>query len=241
MSTRIGIGIGIGLGSAPSTPSALTYVTSGVLQYVRADLGITLNGSNVSAWADQSGAAKDYSQGTGAAQPAYSTTSGPNNTAGVTFDGADDLLTSALDLAAPGTTPTTIWMIVKAVTWTNNDTFVSASSANAIQVFQQGVTPAVTQTNANNSNTNLTVGTWRRLEAFFNNNTTDFLRIGATNVTGASSLNASGTGRVLGGRAAANFANIVVSELMYVNRELTAGERTNLDAYVTTRYGAGLT
>ena len=50
-------------------------------------VGITLNGSDVSQWDDSSGEGHDMSQGTAAAQPAYS--------AGVlTFDGTDDNLAS---------------------------------------------------------------------------------------------------------------------------------------------------
>ena len=50
-------------------------------------VGITLNGSDVSQWDDSSGNGHDMSQGTAAAQPAYS--------AGVlTFDGTDDNLAS---------------------------------------------------------------------------------------------------------------------------------------------------
>ena len=56
--------------------------------------GITLNGSDVSAWADSSGKGHDLSQATAAAQPAYS--------GGVlTFDGTDDNLASnQINLAA---------------------------------------------------------------------------------------------------------------------------------------------
>jgi hypothetical protein len=58
------------------------------------ETGITLNGSDVSAWADSSGKGHDLSQATAAAQPAYS--------GGVlTFDGTDDNLASnQINLAA---------------------------------------------------------------------------------------------------------------------------------------------
>lgn len=42
--------------------------------HLRADLGITLNGSDVSQWDDQSGNSRNYTQGTAAVQPMYSST-----------------------------------------------------------------------------------------------------------------------------------------------------------------------
>jgi hypothetical protein len=89
---RIGIGIGIPdyEGGAGFQPPQL----SGNVLWLRADLGITLDGSNkVSAWADQSGLGHDVSQSTSTKRPPYSSSGGPNNSPFVgTFDGVDDFL-----------------------------------------------------------------------------------------------------------------------------------------------------
>jgi len=47
-----------------------------VALWLRSDLGVTLNGSNVSAWADQSGNSQNALQATGASQPAYTSSGG---------------------------------------------------------------------------------------------------------------------------------------------------------------------
>lgn len=55
-----------------------TILKGALLAWYRADLGITLNGSNVSGWADQSGngdANRNATQGTGANQPTFTASS----------------------------------------------------------------------------------------------------------------------------------------------------------------------
>ena len=82
--------------------------------WFRADLGITLNGSTVSAWNDQSGTGdsnKNLTQGTAANQPTYvSSDSSYNNMPTVSFDGTNDYLftgTWSSALAQPST-----WYVV---------------------------------------------------------------------------------------------------------------------------------
>lgn len=79
------------------TSRFLPIQLSGCALWLRADLGVTLNGSTVSAWANQGTAGGSVTQGTAASQPTWSATGGPNSKAGLSFDGGD-WLTS--DLAA---------------------------------------------------------------------------------------------------------------------------------------------
>jgi hypothetical protein len=74
--------------SAPLVPPA------GSALWLRADLGITLNVGNVSAWADQSGNGLDVSQGTAANQPLY-VASWKNSKPAMTFDGVSEVLSRA--------------------------------------------------------------------------------------------------------------------------------------------------
>jgi hypothetical protein len=84
-----GSGGGSAGGGGSFTPTSL----SGCVLWLRADLGVTLNGSTVSAWADQSGNGNNASQGTAASQPTYNATTGPGGTLpGITFDGTSDML-----------------------------------------------------------------------------------------------------------------------------------------------------
>lgn len=70
---RYGFGAGIPgvMGRRAWTPAALG---SSLALWLRADLGVTLNGATVSAWADQSGNGRHATQGTAANQPTYQAT-----------------------------------------------------------------------------------------------------------------------------------------------------------------------
>lgn len=80
------------------TPSEFAPVDlAGCALWLRADKGITLNGSTVAAWANQGTLGGSFTQGTASAQPTFGASSGPNSRAVLTFDGGDYL---ASDLAA---------------------------------------------------------------------------------------------------------------------------------------------
>ena len=92
---------------APSSAFAPTDI-AGIDLWLRADLGITLNGGDVSAWADQSGtgdANKNAAQAVGASQPLYvASDAGYNGQPTIQFNGLTDFLFSA----AWSTPPTTV-------------------------------------------------------------------------------------------------------------------------------------
>jgi hypothetical protein len=212
-----------------------------VKQWVRADLGITLNGSTVSTWADQSGNGNDYSQGTAANQPTWGATSGPNNTPALTFNGTTNVLTnSSFSLGLP----IYVWMIIKALRSTGFDTFIDDNTtANHIQIGNNNLAPNIRMANITGSNVNgaLTNSTWARVKSLFSNSTSDFLQVITTNVAGANAGANTAAGRRIGlDQGATAPANIVVAELFYANRNPTAAEETALNAYATARYGSGL-
>ena len=89
------------------------------------------------------------------------------------------------------------------------------------------------------TNAGLAVATWGRMEAYFSGTTSDYIKLVTTNATGANTGTSASTGRNIGINGTATLCD--VAELLYVNRELAAAEKTNLDAYVTARYGTGLT
>jgi len=104
-------------GSGGPTLPALSNMTL----RLRADLGITLNGATVSAWANQGTAGGSFTQGTASDQPTY-VASALNGKPGVLFDGTNDFLTNASALSTWITASSyTAFVVFSATSITTND------------------------------------------------------------------------------------------------------------------------
>jgi hypothetical protein len=211
-----------------------------ILQWVRASNGIVESSGRISQWSDISGNGKDYTQATGGAQPLYDATGGPNGTPIVRFDSSTRNLDSALNLPAPGTTPTTIWAIIRQVTWVSVARILdSTTPTNNHLLWQRLSADRISMgTNATNENNAALVGTWARFENYWSGSAADYIKLIATPVTGGTGATDASVGRRIG--ATSGGAVFDIAELIYINRALTADEKTQLDAYCTARYGAGL-
>ncbi len=229
--------------AAPSTP--LTIISSvSVLQWVRADLGVHLTSGNVDTLNDQSGNNRHFSQGTAANQPTYTASDATlNNQATFTCDGATRQIASTSFAQAD---PVWVWLIFKLVTWgANRRVWCANQASNTPTIFMTGSSPAIAQnaTSTVNSNSGAVLASWRRGEFLFSSSTGDYIKIGATLVTGASAgATTIASGVVLGGAFSAGVTgNVAFAEYALCAGKPNAGELTALDAYVTSRYGAGLT
>lgn len=239
----IGISIAIHNGGAIGATALGAVAASKVLQYVRADKGITLNATRVSAWADLSAAALHYTQGTAGNQPLYSAAGGLNGTAYVQNDSTARFMASTLALPQSSVTPTCIWMIARQDTWSIN-TRLLADSTNAKRlVYQSTATPQVGLFNASASGTNSAgvLLSWARIIALFTGvAASDRLKIGATDATGLTAGNATAdTARHIGGTGV-NSSVVSYAEILYLNAALSAAEEAALDAYAVSRYGGSL-
>lgn len=77
-------------------------MTSGLIVSLNADEGITLNGSDVSAWADQSGEGNDFAQSTPADQPSF-VPAWRNGRAAILGGSADQSLDASIAVSGPVT------------------------------------------------------------------------------------------------------------------------------------------
>lgn len=241
-----GIGIGVasifgGIAAAAPVSTPITILGSGsVLQWCSADLGVTQSGGTVSQWDDQSANGFHYTEATN--KPTYQAT-GLNNLPTLLFDGTNDKLSNAsFNPPAPGTTPLWIRMIAKMITWTNGDRIVAYGSTGGPNIADAGASPNLfAQNGINGPQIAAALGTWFRIECLFSNSTSDYLKVGASSVTGTNVGNtANSGGRILGGLSASGFGNFEIAEILYANRNPSGAEKTALDALTTSKWGASV-
>lgn len=222
---------------AVNTPASI--MGADCVEWWRADLGNTIAADGN--WVGQVGGVT-FAQGTGAARPTQSASGGPNSQPMMTFDGSDDFISCALVRAAPATTPSVVWMVMRQVSWTSNDAIIN-DNAGAFAMLQRTASPQIAMSNVTivNNNAGMTIGTWGRLQAYFSGSTSDEILAIATASTGASAGNTAGTGPRIGTNSGGTtFGNFELAEYALFKAKPDAGQKTLLDAYVTERYGAGL-
>ena len=109
----LGLPLGATLG-APVGDSGMPPSTDGLVMYLDAAAPyITLNGSNVSGWANRHGGTGDYSQGTASAQPLYSASDANfNGRPSVRCQSGDSLVGVANALYTHSNTESAVWLWV---------------------------------------------------------------------------------------------------------------------------------
>lgn len=231
---------------ARATPPTLAqFFTSAVLlQHVKADIGIaTAVGSPVTTWTDQSGNGNDRTAAThGGVLTASQLIGKPGvqfGTGGVNTNQTD---TTALNLPAPGTTPTFIFGVFRQDGYAAGAGRIFGNSG-AAGLIQFGTTPTLQQYNngtISNPSSGAAIGAPVRFKDFFNNATTDFMTIGgASKITGANTGNTALGVLTLaagnGGHAAVTFFEWAV-----LNRAPTYAEEDYTEAYISVQWGQGL-
>jgi len=176
-------------------PIGFSLVTSvPCLQWVQGDLGVDVEGGLVTRWADQQSGAWHYTQGSGTQQPIYEATSFGGRP-GLLFDGVDDCMNSALALDAASSTPKFIWALISQITWVANHYLFACSPSTRNGIFQGPTTPSLQIQNGitGSFSNGATLGTMARVEAFYNNNTTDFIKAAGVNASGINAFTGAAT------------------------------------------------
>lgn len=231
--------IGINIGTALKGGQGFSpFAVGRPIALLDAALGITLNGADVSNWADQSGEGNDVLQGTTADQPLWnSSDSDFNGNPSVEFDGVTEDLESAVFAGGDLIQPNTIIGVYKMadvvgtqVMW-DSLTFPKRNAFNTVAA--QAVLFAAANQNIHTEDTNPHI-----LMALYNGASSDSWHDG-TQSTPAGSVGANvSDGITLGAdinggtNAAVKFAYFLI-----YNKELTAAERNYIGRGFAARFG----
>jgi hypothetical protein len=245
MSRRPGVGMNRrggfrGVGGTTGVP--FPSLTSQRARY-RADLGITLAGSDVDAWADQSGVGNHLSAAAAGVRPLYqSSVAAFKGQPAVEFDGVGEYLRDAAFSMGGAAKPFTVWLVIKALATTSGRAIwqygsavppYSLTGANAIpELYNVG------PVNSTGATSSLTTA---RLATYSWDGTTQRVYVGTTQEDSDANSNAGtadgGPLSIGAGTSAGVPSNIQVAEWGVMRAAITTTELAALKAYAFARYG----
>lgn len=222
--------------------SPISFLGQLVVAWYRSDLGISLNGSTVSAWADQSGHGHHMVQTTAADQPGY--VGGIAGVAGLTISGSNQwlvtMVTNEFSLAQPFEVFAVVSMSsfagnFNAVTTYDNTAFRFLGLSNKMQA----------QINTNAADLTTTFNPYGEgifVNDVYVNSTSSFYSINAgTPVTGDMTTYNPPTNTMSVGNETVGGVNQglngVAYEILYIQGTMTAAQRLQLQNYFQSLYG----
>lgn len=235
--TRVGAQSESSVMTGASSAVVIPRDISGMVLWYRADLGVTLNGSDVSAWADQSASGYNAAQGTSAQQPAF-VASGQNSMP--TLRGHTNA--SRIDVAgmvAP--TAMTLFLVLSRTTLSNkyplcsdaqSNGIIENFTANTLEWFNGNGTDRITFAETRTAGYHIATATQTNggaLTIYYDG------AQAATKATAAANLRAVG---FLFGAAGSvtNGTDGDIPELIVFNSVLSAADRAYVHNYLASRY-----
>ena len=228
----------------------------GLKGWYSADEGVTESGGVVSQWDDLSGNSHHLTQATGGAQPTYSVSSF-NARHGITFDGSNDVVSTALNAFILGATTDLTAIIVfnsadlttdadRYAAYLGNGQTVDLTNAASASLFLNHATNGVVGGHCNSAyraatgvlNTSTNYRLVSRFDGsqhiMYTNNVAGTPVAATTSFTSPGALYI-GSGRQSGG--ATNFGAATIAEILIYDSALSSGDLNALDAYLTSKWG----
>lgn len=216
--------------------------------WLRADRGVSLNGSTVSAWADQSSNNLNATQSTVANQPTFvSSNSILNGLSSIRFDGTNDLLNGTLiprfgsnslsvfTVASGGNQSTINAVMLSSGSSTTGWWFSRRASAGRIGVINNNNTLQGTTTTLPTSGFNFRLFGYNK-----NFGTSALLKVnGNTEIssTTAAAINGfTNANYQVGAGSTANYLNGDIAEVMVFTKTLTTEEQAGIEKYLMDKY-----
>ena len=206
---------------------------SGLRVRLRADLGITKDGSDlVSAWADQSGNGLNFTQATGGHQPLWLATSGTGQPI-VRFDGStDNINTGTISSQAA---PHHFFIVFKQLYWGDNE-YIYVNNTTGVTLEQNPTANQVSQYNGTNPLAADLTNYW--LHRNFLNGSASSAALNDDTPNVVTALTQACTLMSLGGLTNGTLcANVEIAEFVWYDAEVTGTDLSNILAYFSSRYG----
>ncbi len=209
----------------------------GVVMWIRADQGITLNAGKVATWADFSGQASDFSA-TGTEQPLF-VASAQNGQPAVRFDGVNDNMATG---AVTRTRPRDIYTVVKYVTIGGSGALYNdATTTDTLQFNQDNSPEYFTQSGAFGPfiGASMANGVYATLRTTFTATGSTIFVNGTQTGTVGTAMN-SGTGWRIGSNTNTpnnKYANAEIGEFIEFNALLSTAEAARIQSYLKTFWG----
>lgn len=186
-----------------------------------------------------------FSQATETAQPSYAAAGGPNGTPIVTGDGSNDILISTWTPGQPATVPRWCWYVVRPNSPASNSG-LSGCGGGTRQAIRWITTGPAWQLNVSTAPFTVpaTNNTWGLLLVYISGSADDYLEWRGNRITpGTTAGNLAGVSPLrlfaYSGSGVGAFSVAEYGEL--IGAQPTSDQINEFKAYVTARYGAGLT
>jgi PKD repeat protein len=235
-------------GTSPVFSLQSVVIADSLRLWLRADRGVTLNGSTVSSWADQSSNNLNATQSTAANQPTFvSTNPTLNGLSSLRFDGTNDLLNGGLIprfgsnslsvfmIASGGNQNTTNAVMLSSGTGTTGWWFTRRASAGRIGVLNNNNTLQGTTTSLPVTGYNFRLFGYNKVFG-----TSAFLKVNGNSEissTTAAAINGfTNANYQIGAGSGANFLNGDIAEMMVFTKTLSTDEQAGIEKYLMDKY-----
>ena len=206
--------------------------TTNLALWLKADVGVTLSGTDVTTWADQSGNGKDATA-SGTARPTYQS-SGINGLPAISFNGTTNRMTGSQVLTTP---PATVFAVVQFSVGQEIGSIFQQSGFALYRGFYSGSSTQFRIFNGVNLTSSNTIpnGTAVLLEGIANGASSFLFSNGVQQASGDA-----GTSAISGSYELASNGGsprtMVIAEILVYSTNLGTDDRQSVENYLNTKY-----
>lgn len=209
---------------------------------VYSDAGVTpaVNGGVVQQWNDQSASAKNAT-GLGTQRPTYNTNI-QNGLPGITFDGITNVLTTPIMTLGQ---PITIFAVMNQKTWVSQNGLFDGIALDNMLLYQNSASPQLrmygTGSGSNVNFSGLGVNTFGIMNISFNGTSSYYRLNNAAKVTQTTNITGTPNGLVLGRESGFQFGNVIYSEFIVYNVNLSDSDCALVNRYLGSKWAITVT